>query len=225
MFEQELEMERKESVVPLLLIIAFIVGVVGFAGYYVVQMRKVLPLDEATKVVARAIEDQTQPTVSFYTGKVNGAVEDNAQDPQYKLLQKAGLITLGKPTGTYGQTIPVELTAKGNELLKQIPGATERKMSDGAVKHVVPLAARKLVSVTDLKMVNPNRATVNVAWAWQTNALGDMFDAAGPEVQSFNTWERSVLIEKNGAAFYHGEPTKVVMALSKTDAGWQIATE
>jgi hypothetical protein len=225
MFEQEMEMEKKESVVPLLLIIAFIVGVVGFAGYYVVEMRKVLPLDEATKVVAKVLDDQQPPTVSFYTGRVNGAVEDNARDPQYKLLEKAGLITLGKPTGTYGQTIPVELTPKGNEILKQIAGVTEKKVSDGAVKHVVPLATRKLVSVTDLKMVNPVRATVDVTWTWQTNPLGDMFDAAGPQVQSFNTWERGTLIEKNGAAFYHAAPTKVIMALSKVGDNWQIATE
>jgi hypothetical protein len=225
MFEQEMELEKRESVLPLLLIVAFIVGVVGIAGYYVVQMRKVLPVDEATQVVAKMLGDQQPPTVSFYTGKVNAAVEDNAQDPQYKLLEKAGLITLGKPTGTYGQTIPVELTGKGDEMLKQIAGATEKKATDGAVKHVVPLATRKLLLVTDVKMVNPSRATVEVTWAWQTNALGDMFDAAGAQVQSFNTWQRSVLIEKNGAAFYHGAPTKVVLALSKSDAGWQIATE
>jgi hypothetical protein len=102
---------------------------------------------------------------------------------------------------------------------------TEKKVSDGAVKHVVPLAGRKLLAVTGLKMVNPERATVEVTWSWQTNALGDMFDAAGPEVQSFNTWERGTLIEKNGAAFYHAAPTKIVMGLSKSDAGWQIATE
>jgi hypothetical protein len=225
MFEQEMELEKKESVLPLLLMVAFIIGVVGIAGYYVVQMRKVLPVNEATKVVAKVLEDQQPPTMSFYTGKVNAAVEDNAQDPQYKLLQKAGLITLGKPMGTYLQTIPVELTPKGNDMLRQIAGVTEKQAPDGAVKHVVPLATRKLLSVTDLKMVNPSRATVDVSWAWQTNALGDMFDAAGPEVQSFNTWERGTLIEKNGAAFYHGPPTRIVLALSKSDAGWQIATE
>ena len=41
MFEQELEMEqRQSSVVPLLLIIAMIMAFVGVAGYYVVQNRK-----------------------------------------------------------------------------------------------------------------------------------------------------------------------------------------
>jgi hypothetical protein len=44
MFEQEVEMEqRQSSVVPLLLIIAMIVAFVGVAGYYVAQNRKVLP--------------------------------------------------------------------------------------------------------------------------------------------------------------------------------------
>jgi hypothetical protein len=44
MFEQELEMEqRQSSVVPLLLIIAMIMAFVGVAGYYVVQNRKLVP--------------------------------------------------------------------------------------------------------------------------------------------------------------------------------------
>ena len=44
-------------------------------------------------------------------------------------------------------------------------------------------------------------------------------------VKSFNTWDRATLIQKHGANFYHGEPTKVTLALMKTDKGWQIATE
>jgi len=53
----------------------------------------------------------------------------------------------------------------------------------------------------------------------------DMFDAAGPAVKAFNTWDRSRLINKYGAHFYHEAPSKVVLALMKTDKGWQIATE
>jgi len=226
MFEQELELEKKNSsVLPLLLLVALIVGIVGFAGYYVVQMRKVLPLDEATKIVAKVLQDQGPAKLSFYTGQVNGSIEDNAKDPQYRLLEKAGVIKLGKPTGAYGTIIPVELTPKGEDMLKQIAGVTQKKTDDGTLRYVVPLATRKLLSVSDVKMINPNRATVNVTWTWETNAMGELLEASGPLVQSFSTWERAALIEKHGAAFYHGPPTKVVVALSKADNTWQIASE
>jgi len=226
MFEQELELEKKSSsVLPLLLIVAFIVGIVGFAGYFVVQMRKVLPLDEATKIVAKVLQDQGPAKLSFYTGQVNGSIEDNAKDPQYRLLEKAGLITLGKPRGTYNEIIPVELTPKGDDMLKQIAGVTQKKTDTGTLKYVVPVAMRKLLSVSDVKMINPNRATVNVTWKWETNPMGELLEASGPLVQSFSTWERATLIEKNGAAFYHGPPTRVVVALSKVDTTWQIATD
>ena len=39
---------------------------------------------------------------------------------------------------------------------------------------------------------------------------GDLFDAAGPAVKAFNTWDRSTLIDKYGANFYHDPaPTRV----------------
>ena len=57
MFEQELEMEKQESsIVPLLLILALIVTVVGVAGYYLVQNRKVLSMQEATQVAASVLK-------------------------------------------------------------------------------------------------------------------------------------------------------------------------
>lgn len=226
MFDQEIELERKNSsVVPLLLIVAFIVGIVGFAGYYVVQSQKVLSVVEATSVVSKVLEDQAPPKLIFYTGPVNGSVEDSPREPHYKLLEKAGLIKMGKPTGTYGMTIPVEFTPKGQDLFKQIAGVTQQKTADGSVRHVVPLATRKLLSVSNVQMINPQRATVDVLWTWETNAMGELLEASGPLVQSFNTWDRATLIEKHGAAFYHAPPTKVVLALSKPDKVWQVATE
>jgi len=226
MFEQELEMEkRSSSVLPLLLIVALIVGIVGVAGYYVVEMRKGLPLEEATKIVTKVFQDQGPAKLTFYTGEVNGSIEDNAKDPQYKLLEKAGLLTLGKPKGTYNEIVPVELTPKGEDMFKQIAGVTQKKTESGTIKYVVPVATRKLLSVSDMKMVNSSRATVNVTWTWETNPMGELLEASGPLVQSFSTWERATLIEKDGAAFYHGPPTKIVLALSKVDNVWQIATE
>ena len=226
MFEQELELQKKESsVLPLLLIVAFIIGVVGFAGYYVVQSRKVLSAEEATSIATAALKAQGPATLLFHTGPVKSSVNDSSSDPHYKLLQKAGLITFGKPQGTYGMTIPVSLTPKGENFLKQIPGITEKKESDGEVLYVVPLADRKLVHVSDVEMQNPEHATVKIAWSWNTTAMGELFDAAGPMVKSFSTYDRGTLIQKHGAAFYHEAPTEVILAVAKTDKGWQIATE
>ena len=48
MFEQELEMEEREaSAVPLLLIVALILVIVGVSGYYLWQYRQVLTPQEA----------------------------------------------------------------------------------------------------------------------------------------------------------------------------------
>jgi hypothetical protein len=55
--------------------------------------------------------------------------------------------------------------------------------------------------------------------------MGDLLDASGPLVKGFNTWDRGTLIDKYNAKFYHGTPTKAVMAFSMGDKGWRIATE
>jgi hypothetical protein len=52
-----------------------------------------------------------------------------------------------------------------------------------------------------------------------------VFDVSGTLVKSFNTWDRATLIQKYGANFYRGEPTRAVIALVKTDKGWQIGED
>jgi len=227
MFEQEIEFEkRSSSVVPLLLIVALILAIVGVAGYYLVQNRKVLSMQEATQVAASVLQNQAPPQLSFHTGFVKSSVNDNPQGVHYKLLQKAGLINLGKPTGTYGTTIPVTLTVAGQEFFKRIDGVTTVKEKDGTDLYVVPVAQRKLESVSNITMISPIRATISMKWSWKTNALGELLDASGPTVKSFNSWDRATLIQKYGADFYHGAPTEVTIALAKADNGtWQVATE
>lgn len=226
MFEQELEMEKRESsVVPLLLIVALILVIVGVAGYYIIENRKVLTMQDATKIAAAALQDQGPVSLRFHTGLVKSSVDDSGHAPHYRLLEKAGLIKLGKDTGTYGTTTPVSLTPAGEEFFKRIPGVSESKEKDGTVVYLVPAAERKLVEVSNIKMISPTRATIDVTWKWSTNQLGELLDAAGPTVRSFNTWDRATLIQKHGANFYHDPPTKVTLALAKTDKGWGVATE
>jgi len=227
MFEQELEMEKRESsVVPLLLIVALILAVVGVAGYYLIQNNKVLSMQEATSVAASVLQQQGPVTLMFHIGMIKGSVEDSASGPHYKLLEKAGLIRMGKGQGPYGTTIPVALTSAGTEFLKRIPGVSQSTEKDGTEVYLVPVAYRKLVDVSNIKMINPTHANIDITWKWETTQLGELLEASGPTVQSFSTWDRATLIQKHGANFYHVAPTKVTLALAKSDtAGWQVATE
>jgi len=222
MFEQEIEMEKKtSSIVPLLLIVSLIVAVVGVSLYFVAESRKVLTTTEATTVVLAGLEGQGPVTLRFQTGVVT-ASEGEKPDPHYRLLEKAGYLKIGKVTGG---KMPVSLTPQGEAFLAELAGVKKSKKKDGNDEYVVPLAQRKLVEISKITMLTSSKATVEYSWKWETNKAGDLFDAAGPAVKAFNTWERSTLIDKYGAHFYHTAPTKVIVAMVKSDKGWQAATE
>lgn len=222
MFEQEIEMEKKNSsIVPLLLILTLIVAVVGLSIFFVIQSRRVLATAEANSVVAGILDAQGPITVRFQTGVLKGV--DRPRDPQYRLLEKAGYVKIGKDTRDW--KTPVSLTPKGEAFLTELAGVKKSKNKDGNDEYAVPLAQRKLVGIDKVTMLTPSKAVVEYTWRWETNKAGDMFDAAGPAVKGFNTWDRSTLIDKYGAHFYHEAPSKVALALMKTDKGWQVATE
>jgi hypothetical protein len=223
MFEQEIELEKRESsVVPLLLIITMIVVFVGVAGYYIWQNKQVLGTDQASAVLKASLKAQGPAVVHFHTGFVKASVEERPESPHYRLLDKAGIIKLGK---VRGRTTPIAITAQGEKLLSEIPDVIKTKEKDGTDAYVVPLATRQLAEITKITMLSPERAAVQYTWKWDPNKLGNLFEASGSLVKSFNTWDRATLIEKSGANFYHGEPTKVAVVLVKSDQGWQIALE
>jgi hypothetical protein len=224
MFEEELAMEKKESsMVPLLLIVALIISIVGVAVYYLMENRKVLTSEEASSLISASLKAQGPVTIHFQTGNVAASVEERPYDPNYRLLEKAGLIKIGKDTGRF---TPVTLTPKGEQFLATIPGVSKAKAEkENAITYVVPVAERKLVGSPKITTVAIGRATAEFSWAWEPNAMGELLDAAGPLVRSFNTWDRSRLISKYGVQFYHGEPTRVVMSFAKGDKTWQIAAE
>lgn len=223
MFEQEIELEKRESsVVPLLLIVTMILVFVGVAGYYIWQNKQVLSTNDAAAVVTASLKAQGPAVVHFHTGFVKASVEERPEAPHYRLLDKAGIIKLGKASG---RTTPIALTAQGEKLLAEIPDVIKTKEKDGTDAYVVPLATRQLAEISKITMQSPERASVQYAWKWDANKLGNLFDASGSLVKSFNTWDRATLIEKSGANFYHGEPTKVGVVLVKSDHGWQIAIE
>jgi hypothetical protein len=80
MFEQEIEMEqRQSSVVPLLLIIAMILAFVGVAAYYVIENRKVLPSSEAALLIEQSLKADGPTTIHFETGKVVASLQERPQ--------------------------------------------------------------------------------------------------------------------------------------------------
>lgn len=227
MFEQELELEkRNSSVVPLLLIVVLILAIVGVAGYFVMQSRRVLSNSEASAIALSALKAQGPATIRFHTGMVKGSVDDKPHDPNYRLLEKAGLIKLGKDTGAYGTITPVALTMEGQRVIGEIPEVSKSKEKDGTDIYLIPIAERTLVGVTNVKMINPERAVIDFTWKWSPNKLGNLFDASGSMVKSFNTWDRATLIQRYGANFYHGDPTSVSLTVVKDEKqGWQVAFE
>lgn len=223
MFEQEIEMEKHQSsVVPLLLIVAMIVCIVGVAGFYLWQNKQVLATADAGNVVSASLRAQGPATIRFHTGLVKASVNEQPEGPHYRLLDKAGILKVGKGNG---RTFPIVLTAQGQKLLSEIPDVQKTKEKDNTDLYIVPLAERRLAQVSKVTMSGPERATVEFAWKWDANKLGNLLDASGSLVKSFNTWDRATLIDKYGANFYHADPTRLALVLVKTPKGWQVATE
>lgn len=224
MFEQEIEMEqRQSSVVPLLLIIAMILAFVGVAAYYVVQNKKVLSVAEADSLITESLKSDGPVTIHFQTGKVAASMQERPHDANYRLLEKAGLVKIGKDNGRF---TPVELTPSGRALFTEIPGVVKsRDPKDKADSYLVPVAERKLVGTPKITMTGMGRASVDFTWGWVPNKMGELLDASGPLVKAFPTWDRATLIDKYGAKFYHGEPTKAVVNIVRTDGTWHMATE
>ena len=219
MFEQEMEMEKKtSSIVPLLLIVLLIVGIAGTALYLVLWSRTELKAADVSPIILAAIDRQGPATLQFATGMVENQY---SPDPRYRLLEKQGFVKIGK--AEKGKT-PVSLTPSGQDWLAGIAGVKEKKTADGT-EYTVPLAQRKLISISKITMQSPLKARVEYSWKWETTKAGDLLDASGPVVKAFNTWDRSTLIDKYGAAFYHADPTAVTVQLSKMDKGWEITRD
>ncbi len=226
MFEQELEMERKSSsVIPLLLIIALAGVIVGTAGYWYVQSKKVLTQPEATNVVESILKAQGPAVLRFHTGRVKSSINEKPRDPHYRLLEKAGYVKLSPVKGTF-ETFDIALTPKGEKDLPAFPEFQKGQEKDGTTAIQVPLARRRFVEITSITMNGPSLARLEYRWKWEPTTLGDVFDANGQMIKSFSIWDTQALIEKYGANFYHGDSKKVVLNLVKNDkGGWQLMND
>ena len=146
MFEAEMKMEEKSgNVVPVLMVTALLVALVGGIGYFVVESQRSLSEVEAVEAARTAIAAQGPQKVHFHVGYIKPSPDELPFDPHYRLLEKAGVVKLGKPTY---KGVDVELTPAGEALLKAC-GASEEKNPDGTEAFTVTLAERKLIKVQD----------------------------------------------------------------------------
>ena len=226
MFEAEIEMEKKESsIIPLLLVLVLaglILGGVGGVVWMVVQTKKGLPEQDVAAIITKQLREEGPAKTHFYTGLVKQSAGEKVLDPHYKLLEKVGVIDFKLQKDKY--SAKVSLTPEGEKEMTALGAkVTPPETKDGDTQYVVPLAERKLVAITQIKMDGPNRAYIEYTWKWEPNELGKSFDASGSFVKGFGTYERMALIDKYGAAFYNAEPSKHNVLIVKKDKGWEVA--
>ncbi len=222
MFEDEVAMEKRSSIFPLLLMLCLAAVVAGGVAWVVLEVkaRAVLTVEQAGPYVAAALQGPGSAVTHITTGLVPPSYEfGKAGDPDYRLLAKAGIVKLGKAGKDGG--MQVSITPEGEKMLAGIAGVKKLE-KDGAVSYQVPLAERQLVGIAGVTMTGVNTATVEYTWKWVPNPLADVFDVGGPLVKSFSTYERQTLINKYGAAFYHGDATRAGLALTRDKRGWKI---
>jgi len=222
MFEEEIKMQRESSYfVPLVLVLVLVAVIVGTIGYFVVPSKS-LSQEQATGLISNYLEGQGPATVHFHVGLLEPSVNEKIRDPHYRLLEKAGILKLGP---NKGEKIMVAFTPEGQRRLAAIPGVVKTRNSDGTDAYTVPLAEHQLAAISKITMPERDVAVVQFTWKWAPNELGNAFDAAGPLVKSFNTWDRSLLIQKYGVAFYHVEPAQAALSFVRVDKRWRLAPE
>ena len=224
MFEEELELEKKESsLIPMILIFALVAAIVGTAVYFINQARQKLTPEQAAAVVQKILVARGPATTHFDAGVIKPSVEESPQDANYRILEKAGIVELAKPAKD--GSVKISLTKDGETQLAAFPELKKREMKDGTIAYTVPLAERTLVKVDSVEMKSPTVAQVTYEWAWKTNKVGDAFDADSDLIKSFKVWDRQKLIDKFGADFYHGPNQKNTIIVVKEGDNWNISNQ
>jgi len=224
MFAAEVEMESKSSNFGALIMVLALVAVVGGTIFYFVKTsREVLTMPVATNSINEVLKAEGGGKLSFSVGTVVSSVNEKPNDPHYKLLAKAGILTVRPKSWN---SIYSNLTPAGEKVLGEIKGVDKGKNPDGSTTYIVPLAERTIVQIDKITMIKPHLARVDYTWKWVPNRLGKEFDASGDLVHTFNTWDRGTLIKDHGVDFYSAAPSKasVVLAESK-DGVWKPYVE
>jgi len=223
MFEEEIRMEERSSnITPLLLAALLVLGALGVVGYLIMERARTVSQQEALAAAKTGIAARGPEKVHFHVGFVRPGM-DEPFDPHYRLLEKAGLVKLGKPTY---RGLDVKLTPAGAALL-QACGAREEKDKEGNAAYTVPLAERKLLKVTKVEMVNSRQAVVEYAWSWQPTPLGLVFDINSQAMAKLPINDSAVLIQKYGATYYQDQKPKTSSLLLQWDQKsrtWRLAS-
>ena len=224
LFADEVEMERKSSNLgPLIMVVALVAVVGGTIFYFFKTAQEKLGVPAATASVNTILKAQGGGQIHFSIGNVVSSVDDKPNDPHYKLLAKAGILTVKQKSWN---SIITTLTPAGEKVLAEIPGVEKGKNADGNVTYQVPLAQRQMMQIDKIEMIKPHLARVDYTWKWVPNRLGKEFDAAGDLVHTFNTWDRGTLIKNYGVDFYGAAPTKASIVLAETKDGvWKPYVE
>ena len=224
LFADEVEMERKSSNLgPLIMVLALVAVVGGTIVYFFKTAQEKLSVPAATSAVNSILKAQGVGSIHFSIGNVVSSVDDKPNDPHYKLLAKAGILTVKQKSWN---SIITMLTPAGEKVLGDIPGVEKGKNSDGNVTYQVPLAVRQIVQIDKVEMIKPHLARVDYTWKWVPNRLGKEFDASGDLVHSFNTWDRGTLIKNYGVDFYSAPPAKAsVVLVEGKDGVWKPYVE
>lgn len=218
MFEEELKLESRFNIMPLLLILALAGLLIGAVVHFVQQSRQKLTEEQAAAVLSGFLANSGPATLHFHTGVVKPATDEKPGDPHYRLLEKAGYVKLAKAKG---DAMAIQFTPDGEQRMQKI-GCRHKEGKEGAMEHVAPLAERRLIAVTKVTNNSPRQAVVEFTWQWEPNELGNVFNAENPTFKSFPLWERMLLLDKYGVRFY-GEPIKDSVRLIRTDHGWMIS--
>jgi len=82
MFESEVEMERRSSFLPMVLMVCLVALIVGTVAYVVFQVRSRTPLNaaQATPVVAAAVQGLGPAVLHFQTGEVKCPADEAKVD-------------------------------------------------------------------------------------------------------------------------------------------------
>lgn len=221
MFESEVEMEKRSSFMPLVLLLALVATLIGLVAYVVLEVRakKDLSAAEASTFVNATLRAQGPSLLHFRVGKITYGLDEKPTDPHFLLLEKMGVVKISDKRPA---SIVVKITPQGEREIGGIPGFQKNKTSDGT-QYIVPLAERQMVEVSSVTMKGPNDALVEYTWKWAPNALGEKLDASSPLVKSFNTWDRSKLIDKYGVDFFNAAPMRGSIAMARVDRVWKIA--
>jgi hypothetical protein len=225
MFEDEVELERESKIFslknPFLYIFLVVVLIIGLAGYLLLFTQRDLSTQQAQAVLSQAMTQRGPAYVHFRVGVVEPSFKEKPHDPHYKLLENAGFVKLAKAKNN---AVSVKLTPIGEETFSKLPEFKKVANKDGTESLDVPLATREVVAVTKVTMVAPHIAEVDYTWKWNTNKVGDVFDASSASLSKFSVWDRQNLINNYGAAFYH-ETQKSTVRMIRGDEGWRIATD